>query len=60
MWRVLRAANRPWPVLSDDPVIDYMVMEAVFLKAQAEEQQAEKDRQIADWKKDTSKLDQFR
>lgn len=60
MWRVCRAANRPWPVLSEDPVIDYMVMEAVFLKVQAEDRQAEKDRKIAEWKQDTTKLDQFR
>lgn len=43
MWRVYRAAGRPWPVLSDDPVIDYMVMEAVAMKAQKEQRKAEKD-----------------
>lgn len=60
MWRVYRAANRPWPVISPDPVIDYMVMEAVYLKVQVEDAQAEKQREIADWKTDKSKLDQFR
>ena len=41
-------------------MIDYMVMEAVFLKAQAEERESEKERQIREWKEDKSKLDQFR
>lgn len=43
MWRVCRAAGRPWPVLSDDPVVDYMVMEAVYIKANQEEERAQKE-----------------
>lgn len=50
MWRVHRAANRPWPILSDDPIVDYMVMEAVFLRVQQEEADAEKERARKDWK----------
>jgi hypothetical protein len=42
MWRVCKEAGRPWPSLSDDDVIDYMVMEAVALKANKEEQDEQK------------------
>jgi len=37
MWRVCREAGRPWPILDDDPVVDYMVMEAVALRVQRED-----------------------
>lgn len=47
MWRVCKEAGRPWPVLCDDDVIDYMVMEAVALKVRKEE---EKDRKAAEQK----------
>ena len=60
MWRVYRAAGRPWPKLSDDDVIDYMVMEAVALKAQQEDRNAEKQRQRDEFKKDFSSLDHLR
>ena len=50
MWRVCKSAGRSWPVLSDDPVIDYMVMEAVFLKVQKEDEKARKDAERAAWK----------
>lgn len=42
MWRVCKAAGRPWPKLSDDDVIDYMVMEAVALKINREDERAAK------------------
>lgn len=51
MWRVCREAGRAWPRLSDDDVIDYMVMEAVYLKVKQEEREAEKEQQRAQWKK---------
>jgi hypothetical protein len=51
MWRVYRDAGREWPAFSDDPVIDYMVMEAVALKAKKEEDKARKDAERAEWKK---------
>lgn len=60
MWRTYRAANRPWPKLSDDPVIDYMVMEAVFIKSLEEDRAAEKEQRKKAWAKDKSKLDKFR
>lgn len=45
MWRVHTASRRPWPVLSEDDVIDYMVMEAVYLKAMVEDEKARKEAQ---------------
>lgn len=42
MWRVCKEAGRSWPVISDDPVIDYMVMEAVAIKARKEDDEAQK------------------
>lgn len=56
MWRVHRDAGRPWPTLSDDPVIDYMLMEAVALKVREEDAAAEKKRQRDEWKKDRGHL----
>jgi hypothetical protein len=60
MWRVYRAANRPWPVLSPDPVIDYMIMEAVAIKAKHEEDTAVEEQKREDFKKDFSSLEHLR
>lgn len=49
MWRVCREAGRPWPILSDDPVIDYMVMEAVCLKVREQERAEAKAQERANW-----------
>jgi PHD/YefM family antitoxin component YafN of YafNO toxin-antitoxin module len=44
MWRVCKEAGRPWPVLCpEDDVIDYMVMEAVYLKVQKQDERHRKD-----------------
>jgi hypothetical protein len=43
MWRTYKEAGRPWPVLDDDPIIDYMIMEAVYLKVLREERDAQKE-----------------
>jgi hypothetical protein len=56
MWRVHRDAGRPWPTISDDPVIDYMVMEAVALRVREEDRAAEKKRERDEWKKQTGHL----
>lgn len=56
MWRVYKAAGRPWPTLSHDDVTDYMVMEAVALRATHEEHKAAKDAEKKDWKKKTDHL----
>jgi hypothetical protein len=60
MWRTLRDAGRPWPVLSEDDVLDYMVMEAVAVKVRHEEAEAQKKAEREAWKKDKSGLEQFR
>lgn len=55
MWRVCKAAGRPWPRLSEDDVIDYMVMEAVCLRVQREDEkhrkEAEKQSEMDQWRK---------
>lgn len=51
MWRICKEAGRPWPVLSEDPVIDYMIMEAVALRVHAEDEKERKDKERKDWKK---------
>lgn len=60
MWRTLRSAGRPWPVLSDDPVVDYQIMEAVALKVAQEDEklreEAEKAAEKKKWKEDKSDL----
>lgn len=56
MWRALKAANRPWPVLDDDPVIDYMLTEAVAMKAGLEEKEAREAQERKEWKKDRESL----
>lgn len=44
LWRVHKEAGRPWPVIvDDDPVLDYMVMEAVAIKIRKEDEKAAKD-----------------
>lgn len=47
MWRVYKEAGRPWPRLSDDDVLDYMVMEAVAMKIQQQEAQQRKEQEAA-------------
>jgi hypothetical protein len=51
MWRICKEASRPWPVLSEDPVIDYMIMEAVALRVHAEDEKERKNRERQEWKK---------
>lgn len=52
MWRVCKEAGRPWPVIcEDDPVLDYMVMEAVALKVRKQDKEAEKEHERAEFKK---------
>lgn len=58
MWRTYSKANRPWPVISDDPVMDYMVMEAVAAKVIEDDRRLAKeaaDQNERDgWKKERS------
>jgi hypothetical protein len=64
MWRVYKESGRPMPRFSEDDVIDYMVLEAVMLKARHEDaeaqKEAEKEAARKKWKEDTSSLDEFR
>lgn len=55
-----KEAGRPWPVLSPDPVIDYMLMEAVFLKVQREQKDAETRKKQAEWKTDKEGISALR
>jgi hypothetical protein len=65
MWRVYKAGGRPWPVICpEDDVLDYMVMEAVSIKAamedkkRQEEEKAEAERK--EYKSDFSELERYR
>ena len=60
MWRANLAAGRPWPQISPDPVIDFMIMEAVVLKIRREDREAEREQEKKQFKKDFSSLDQYR
>lgn len=60
MWRAHKAAGRPWPVISPDPVIDYMVMEAVSIKARDEDRKAEDEQKRDAFKKDKTRLSKYR
>lgn len=59
MWRVTKEAGRPWPVLSEDPVLDYMVMEAVAIKVRREEEKAQREQARKEFKRDVDHLKQF-
>jgi hypothetical protein len=47
-------------VISPDPVIDFMIMEAVALKVAKEDREAEKQQEKKKFKKDFSSLDHLR
>lgn len=51
MWRVCKEAGRSWPVICADPVLDYMVMEAVMLKVRKQDEEAHKVEERKAWKK---------
>lgn len=50
MWRVSSAANRPFPQVSDDDVLDFMVTEAVAVKVTAIDRKAEEERRRKEWR----------
>lgn len=60
IWRVAKAAGRPWPVLCEDDVIDYMVMEAIAVKSAKDDEKAQEQAEKKDWKKDKEGLDNLR
>lgn len=57
LWRVSKESGRPFPRLSEDDVIDFMITEAVALKVDREDQKAEKKHERDEWKKDASGLE---
>ena len=51
LWRVCKAAGRPWPVLDPDDVIDFMVMEAVEVNVLKDDQKRAKKQEREEWKR---------
>jgi len=41
IWRTCKAANRPFPTLVEDDVLDYMIVEAVGIKVAREDREAQ-------------------
>ena len=57
LWRVCKEANRPWPVIcSEDDVLDYMIMEAVFLRVRRQDERDQQAHKVSEWK-ETAKQD---
>jgi hypothetical protein len=56
MYRATKAANRPFPQLDEDDVIDYLIVEALATKAATEEEKQRKQAKLDAWKKDKSGL----
>lgn len=50
LWRVYKESGRPWPVICEDDVIDYMIMEAVLLKVRKEDKAAADKAKREEWK----------
>lgn len=56
-----REAGRPIPPLHDDPVIDYMIIEAIAIKIRKEDKAAEKQQTRRNWQHERSDaLEQMR
>lgn len=51
IWRVCKEAGRPFPHFSDDDVIDYAIMEAVFFKVRDEDEKERKQAEREEWKR---------
>lgn len=51
-----KEAGRPFPTVSEDDYIDYLVTEAVTFKLLKEQREAEKKAQVDDWKGNISEL----
>jgi hypothetical protein len=43
IWRVAKAAGREFPKLVEDDVLDYLITEAVFIKASQEDEKFQKE-----------------
>ena len=55
-YRVYKESGRPLPKFSDDDVIDYMVLEALTIKAWQAEEEARKKQKNKEWRRDKEKL----
>jgi hypothetical protein len=59
LWRTCKAANRPFPTLSQDDVTDYLITEAVALKVARLDREAQenaaKDAEMRQKKKETQR-----
>lgn len=60
MWRAHKESGRPWPIMDEDEVVDYLILEAVASKAAQEEIEHHEAVKKDNWKKDTTNLDQYR
>lgn len=60
LWRVTKAAGRPFPVLDGDDVIDFQIAEAVALKVGKEDVEQEERKKQTDWKQDKAGIDRLR
>jgi hypothetical protein len=62
---VLKAAGKPFPDFTEDEVLNYLITEAVFIKASAEEKaaqkEAEEEAKREQWKQEAkAKLNAYR
>lgn len=51
VWRVSKAAHRPFPSVSEDDVIDFLVAESVALRVAKEDQEVLEQEKKKEWKK---------
>ncbi len=56
MWRVSKEAGRPFPRVSDDDVIDFMVTEAVAVKIATLAEVEQDNKKRKDWRSDRQTL----
>lgn len=60
LWRACKEAGRSWPVLDDDEVIDFQIMEAVALKVNREDKKEAQKRKGEEFKHDEEGLEKLR
>jgi hypothetical protein len=49
LWRTSKEGGRPFPRLTEDDVVDFIIMEAVGLKVAHEDQEYRKEQEKKDW-----------
>lgn len=59
MWRVFKEAGRPFPRFTEDDVLDYMLIEAILLKVQREDEEQRKKQKTREWRANRDDLKQF-